>query len=317
MTVPHDLSHWSLHCYCPGARQTPHALVRRGANGRLLFLVADWIGPEDWGGQGLCPSEDQLRDLERFRLIERRADRIRRIFPVLGPDAIGPARARMDAAAQRLLDEIEGHLAAIRQMLHDRAMADAFHAVILGRVFDGLLWPALKGRTNLPDTTPKRMAPDWRGLFWAVWPPRSGAIGTNELARGAARLVMVWSDRTIAVLNQIREKPWGAELLAFVAGDGSAPPPDAVIAGLITVAGQPRFPLFGSDRDRDLTQATDRLAAEIAESVIDQPAILAALPGLTQAQSDVILVHELIWAVQAHLGSPRREQLRDLVFAVL
>ncbi|WP_125795948.1 hypothetical protein [Amycolatopsis sp. WAC 01376] len=34
---PDDLAKWGLHCFCLGARSTPHHIVRMDDNGRLLF----------------------------------------------------------------------------------------------------------------------------------------------------------------------------------------------------------------------------------------------------------------------------------------
>ena len=85
MDSPDDLSLWSLHGYCLGARETPHATVRQGDNGRLLFAAEDWCGPEDLARLGLSPRPEQIERLVDFGLIERQGEAQRSLVPRLGP----------------------------------------------------------------------------------------------------------------------------------------------------------------------------------------------------------------------------------------
>ncbi|WP_109465126.1 hypothetical protein [Albibacillus kandeliae] len=302
MTQPDDLADWSLHCFCLGARKTPHALVRSGGNGRLLFEAADWCSLADLARVGISVSEDALTDLSAFNVLERRDGKVRSRIPRFGPDTIRPLRDRMNTAAGAFLDDAQDLLAELAQELAAKGLPHAFYAVFFGTVMDGFLWRHLRNRIDLPDTRLTADHPYWRGVFWAVYPPVENAIGTNEITLGAATLTMVWSEKTAAMLNDLRQQDWPAVFLRFLLGESAEPPPQAASAGLVDSDSNPTVPVFGSSGFAELSQLADHLADRAAAHLSDTLGKLSFANDLSGPARNVILAHEYIWAMQTVFG---------------
>lgn len=310
-----------MHCFCLGARSTPHRIVRQASNGRLLHEARDWIALADLRRKGLEVDPGQVSQLLEFNLIERDGDAIRCAFPAIGPEVLLPIRARMQDFAGEMLTGAGREIDDIAAALDAAGLRHSFHAILFGHVMDGLLWTHLRSRIDLPETALNRDFPHWRGVFWVVYPPRPDAIGTNEIVRGAARLTMVWSQRTADMLDTFRNAEWSRDLLAFLAGEAERPPPEAIAAGLASPSGSPGIPVFGSGRLRDLDHAADAAAVKIVRFVLDRRGLFDFLPAMRPADRNVILLHEFIWATQAALdpavatNPPAR--LKDLLFVTM
>ncbi|HMO72451.1 MAG TPA: hypothetical protein PKC84_12580 [Paracoccaceae bacterium] len=295
MQAPPDLAEWSLHCFCLGARETPHRLVRTGQNGTFLHGLR--AGPAE-AEAGADPAA-----LERMALIRRDRGRWAATFPMLGPATILPLRGAMQDLALRLRAATADRHAVLEAALDDAGFGAWRPAIEAGHVWDGLLWDRLRGPLSIPDTRPEPAVPGWRGVFWAVWPGVPGAIGTNEVAGDGVRLVLVWTPATATALDRIRRAPWAPAMLGAIA-QGGALPPGAVAAGLADAAGRPRFPVLGDPALAAVDAAAAALADALAAGILSARDALDALPGLPPGHSAVILLHELIWAATAGAAFP-------------
>ena len=298
MDSPDDLSLWSLHGYCLGARETPHATVRQGDNGRLLFAAEDWCGPEDLARLGLSPRPEQIERLVDFGLIERQGEALRSLVPRLGPALALPLRQALAPVAATFFSAQAGRIAAITRLLAARGMEGSLYAYLFGAVLDGTLWNALKARVEIPET---RLTPAdrwWRGVFWAVYPPVPGAIGTNEITLDETTMTLVWSAATAQSQRALRQQDWPRALLLFLEGEAPAAPAEAVAAGLVDAAGRPAVPLLGSPDFALLETHGNALAQAAADDFVAALDRLPATPAFTAPQRHVILAHEFLWALQ-------------------
>ncbi len=98
-----DLANWSLHCFCLGARKTPHALVRSEQNGRLLFKAKEWTSLVSLERAGISISEASLTELVQQNVLERQDDLVRSKVPRFGPAEICPQREQMAMATSDFL----------------------------------------------------------------------------------------------------------------------------------------------------------------------------------------------------------------------
>jgi hypothetical protein len=192
--APTDLAAWGLHCFCITARQTPQSIVRLDHNGDLLHRAAGGVPLAVLRSEGLVSSDSQIRLLQAFGLLRQIDDMLITTFPIIGPEAIVALRARIAKVTEGLAETIAADARAMQAALADAGHADSAYAVLFGYALDGLLWnePAL--RNVLPDAKLDLDHPFWRGTFWAVYPDRTGAPGTNEAVEGRASFVTVWTD---------------------------------------------------------------------------------------------------------------------------
>lgn len=283
-TAPDDLKDWSLHCFCLGARQTPHNIVCADGNGRLLLLAQNGIDRSALDQADFAALETRLILLETFGLVERNRNTIRTTFPILGPDQTNVLRQAARALAEHHADRFIELAEVARADLSAEGLAGSAEATIFGHALDGLAWHHLAAQQRLPDTALSLDRPFWNGAFWASYPRPTESGGTNELPTENASLVMVWVDANVDALNAIAADPATARAL-------QALQPDALSLTIGTHA----VPVLGGTLAGPACAAIGRLAAgAIIEGVDD---LAGQFPEIAPQTLTVIFGHDLIWAV--------------------
>jgi hypothetical protein len=262
---PDDLGQWGLHCFCIAARHTPQRVIRIDGNGRVLNQAVGGTTLGALKASGLAVTDSQVLLLKTYGLIDQTGDRITTAFPVIGPEAMLPLRARLSQLAAATAPALAGDARSIGQQLKADGFADHAYAVVFGYALDGLLWDELRRRGALPDTALDLDHPIWRGAFWAIYPERADVPGTNESQVGDRALVSVWTDRTVEPL---------AALTDAHAGPAKS---DAWLS---------RLPVIHAAAGDPIHAAAGRLAARAA---------LASVPHASQQEAVLILAHEFIW----------------------
>ncbi|QFU92075.1 hypothetical protein [Amycolatopsis sp. YIM 10] len=286
-----DLSKWGLYCFCLGARSTPHHVVEMDDNGRVLFHAREGTTRAELREHGIEPLESQLALLRAYGLLTVEGDRLTTAFPVLGPAEMESLRARVKPLAEKIVPEILADVSAIVDSL-----ASAY-GVLFGYVIDGLLWDRFRAVAALPGTELTLDRPYWNGAFWASYPPRAGATGTNEVAGAGAALTMVWTDPTVRALNRLADAP----ALRSALDRGELPlGPVTTSAGeewrLTGDDGEPAIPVIR--REDPVHEHGSRVADAIAS------ALLRELPAFGPQWGEatlLIVAHELIWDLMAML----------------
>jgi hypothetical protein len=183
---------------------------------------------------------------------------------------------------------------------------------VFGYALDGATWDELQSHGHLPDTTLDLDHPFWRGSFWAVYPERTGAAGRNDVSVGDRTLVGVWTDATVASLN-----------------DGLADAGRSGASG--SLDGLPIVVDHGGDPVHD---AGHRIARTVVEQLIETPegrALLVRFPQEQRQAALVAITHEFIWSVMEQLvadgtvpmppilapGAHGPRDPRDLMFVIL
>ncbi|WP_340682023.1 hypothetical protein LCL61_25300 [Amycolatopsis coloradensis] len=286
---PDDLAKWGLHCFCLGARSTPHHVVKMDDNGRLLFRARLGVSRTELRHQGIDPLDSQIALLRAYHLIAVEGDRLVTTFPVLGSQETAALRARMAGLADVIAPEIAADVSAFSDVLAGRGLAHCVYGVLFGYVIDGLVWDCLRSDGLLPAGELSVERPYWNGAFWAVYPPREGAMGTNEIKEAGVGLTMVWTDPTVESLNRLVESPALRPALRAV-GRGDLPRA-TFMAGeghtwTLTVDGAwPTIPLIRR-RESDPVHAIGlRIAAKVVSVLLRD----MLKPGV------VVAAHELIW----------------------
>ncbi|MEU3766420.1 hypothetical protein AB0E55_15295 [Amycolatopsis keratiniphila] len=288
---PDDLAEWGLHCFCLGARSTPHHVVKMDDNGRLLFRARLGVTRTELRQHGIDPLDSQIALLRAYHLIAVEGERLETTFPVLGSEETAGLRIRMAELAEVVAAEVATDVTALADVLTDQGLTRSVYAVLFGYVIDGLIWDRLRSDGLLPSGELSVERPYWNGAFWAVYPPREGAMGTNEIEEAGVRLTMVWTDETVRALNRLAEAPALRSALRAVSR-GSLPREALVADGgeVWTLFDDERRPTIPVIRRRD-SDPVHKIGLRIAEKIVS--ALVRELP---QA-SVVVAAHELIWSV--------------------
>lgn len=301
LDAPADLAEWSLHCFCLGARSTPHPIVRADDNGRLLLAATEPVTLEQLRAKGLAPTDSQLRLLEVYDLIERTDGTIRTTFPVLGPACTLGLRGELEAVAAGNRATLAAAADDVVAGLRTESLQDSAFAIIFGHALDGLFWDSLRRRDLLPPTTLSVEHPFWRGSFWASYPLRSFAAGTNELRVEGATLTMVWTEATSEALAALARAEATRGWLESIAGTASE------VLSHMRPGGRGRIPLLRAGERTRIAGACEALATKAAALVPDGPVcrqlLLARGVSADERTAAVIVAHELIWIIAEELMS--------------
>lgn len=282
---PDDLGKWGLHCFCLTARHTPQRVIRMDDNGRLLRHAVGGATLGELRARGLTVTDSQVLLLRTYGLLDQTGERLTTTFPVIGPEALDPLRARLRQLAKATAPSLADDARAIAEQLRATGYPDHAYAVVFGYALDGLVWDELRLRGALPDITLDLDHPIWRGAFWALYPERSGVPGTNEARLGDRTIVSVWTDRTSGPLDTL-------------IGPTEGPAPTAVRPWLSRV---PTLHAVAGDR---IHEAAQQLAVRTASALMDMPdgkALLAAVPHASRQEAVLILAHEFIWDLMEDL----------------
>ena len=286
---PPDLARWSLHCFCLGARSTPHRIIRLDDNGELLHSAVGGTRIEDLVSTGLEVTESQLWLLDAYGLIERDGDHVETAFPVLGPEAVAVVRGAAEQAAAKALPRVGDEASRLVEELGSLDLAGHGFALIFGHALDGVLWDLLGERGGIPNVTLDLANPFWNGAFWALYPGRRGSAGTNELVGQGAVLVMVWDDDSADALRSLASNP-------------------EIEAGLFSVdrrTSRHLIPRLGPVPIVEVGGVLDKISRVLAREVVDViPGPDGSMALLEQAgvaargeEATVIVAHEVIWSM--------------------
>ncbi|OQO92309.1 hypothetical protein B1813_08805 [Saccharomonospora piscinae] len=317
---PDDLAHWGLHCFCLGARSTPHRVVRMDDNGRVLYYARTGTTRAELCEHGIRPTDSALALLRAYGLVTVDGDRISTAFPILGPEAMGTLRGRTAELAESLVPRILTDLDAITAALSLRGWARCAYGVVFGYVVDGLLWDRLRQAGALPSTELSVERPFWNGAFWAMHPPRTGVAGTNEVAQPGAAMTMVWTDATLRNLTSLGRSPaLPAALHAVARGDtpvGQLVTEDGHEWHLVDEDGAPTVPIIHRSASDPVHSNGLRIAQTIGDAVVGRSSDIAPRLVVEHGPGVALLVvaHELIWDVMAALveaGALRRPEVMD------
>lgn len=178
-------------------------------------------------------------------------------------------------------------VSAFTDVLAGRELAHRAYAVLFGYVIDGLVWDALRSAGLLPEGELSVERPYWNGAFWAVYPPRDGAMGTNEVKEPGAGVTMVWTDPTVRALNRLAGSPALRPALRAAGRD------EALVAGsgyswtFVGDGGRPMIPIIRRQESDPVHAIGLRIAAKVVS------ALLRDVPG----SGVVVAAHELIWSL--------------------
>lgn len=283
---PDDLRAWSLHCFCLGARSTPHRIIAADGNGRLLLMARHGIVRQDLSEFEAL--ETRLALLAAYDLVRIEGEIVRAAFPILGIEESRHLDKCAGNLADRHIDKAEAFARTIAADLAGVGLARSREAMIFGHVLDGLTWTVLAKMDALPDTGLSIDHPYWNGAFWARYPRPAETGGTNEVHAGNATLVMVWVDANAAALSAIGAAPatWQA-LKALPVGAKSME-----LLGM-------RIPVVSDEAPPGSGEGLARLAAEcILEGTRELESVLANIDPKIRT---VIFGHDLIWALAERL----------------
>lgn len=299
---PDDLSQWDLICYCITSVSTPHFAVRADTNGRILYYAQTGATKSQIEHAMAAPVlSSQLELLRDWRLLQRNGDIYTTNIPVLGPKQIGRLRERMGSLAIKIAAENRNEVQKIALELGRRRLSDRLYAVMFSYVLDGLTWDRLQSREAIPRMKITAGHPFWDGTFWALYPKRKDAPGTNTVDGDGITLRMTWTDPVLKQVNALLDAPALTSAMQKAAKsncqhlsveDKARNKWDFGLPG-----GWCAFPVIQESGSDPIHAASMKIADRIAKAVLDQDMQDLVNGGATVQQAHLIETHELLWEV--------------------
>ena len=313
MTAPDNVALWGLHCFCIEAVATPHRIVRMDDNGLILGAARNGVTIQQLRTNRIRFTESQLTLLQVFGLLSRQGNVIRTAIPLLGADTTAAIRSRAADIAAALMPALRPPIRTIHGELSRNGLQSSGYAVVFGYALDTLLWQILTTRAALPATTLTLQQPFWRGAFWAIYPERPDAAGTNELAHGTAHLTMVWTDPVALRLNQLASAPTTLAMLASIERSPASTGVETIrlrcaVPGCVAADQVMRVPSIDERAGNPLHDASAAIAGAVSRALLSSGnghRLIALVPNATREQALVIVAHELIWEVADALVKAR------------
>jgi hypothetical protein len=95
---PPDLAQWGLHCFCLGARRTPHRAICSDSSGVILYQARNGVTRAALAAQGIPCSDSQVALLEMLGVLSVSGDELRASMPICGTAPMTRRGARTCAA---------------------------------------------------------------------------------------------------------------------------------------------------------------------------------------------------------------------------
>jgi hypothetical protein len=267
-----------------------------------LYAAREGLDRQELRARGLAPSDDQIATLVDFGLLKILDGRLRTTFPMLDHADTTLLRRRLLPVGEALAARLTPQVRDLVGELGHQGLGGSSYAVVFGHALDGLLWHHLDATGALPDTALSADRPWWNGAFWAVYPPRDDAAGTNFVDCGRATLVMVWTGATLDRLEALAAAPGLRPAVLDLLSDDAGADAGGVVDGtgrswrLRQPDGRPAVPVLGVDGRAD--RIADRLAEQLATALAgSEVASAGALVAADAAVATVIVAHELIWQI--------------------
>ena len=299
-SAPADISKWDLICFCITSVNTPHFAVRSDTNGRILYYAQNGATKaqlqEAMGGPVLG---SQLGLLQDWRLLKREGDVYTTNSPVIGQERVGQLREQMNKLAERIALETHPKVEEIAAELRQRRLSDHLYSVLFSYVLDGLTWDELAGSKAIPEMHITADHPFWDGTFWAVYPKRTAAPGTNSTGPEGITLLMTWTDPVLEQLRALQDAPELLSVLQRAAKDDchnlSVEDAGHNHWSLSTPDGRCIFPIIHEDTGDAIYAAGKQIAKKIAKVVLESDTRKLIGGGASLQQAHLIEGHELMW----------------------
>jgi hypothetical protein len=300
--APTDISQWDLICYCNATVATPHFAVRADNNGRILYLAREGIALDALRQDGVTFADSQIYLLRAFHLLERKGDIWTTSMPLLGSEKMKRMRALLRVEAKRVVDSTRADARAIAEAVAAQGFPDNAYSVLFSYVLDGRTWEVLDAAKAMPDLDMTADHPFWGGLFWAVYPKRTGAPGTNSTSKGKVGICFTWTDRTLTGLSKMQASPGLDSFLESVAQGTPRTTPLAYADGgewrLASADGKMLVPVIRERAGDPIYEAAGRIADAFATRIQDKDLVakLGEIAGTTRNCDTVLIaMHEFIW----------------------
>ena len=218
--APADLAKWQLTCECNG--EPPNAMILKDNNGEILYAARNGVTVAQLKSHGISASGSQLKLLQDWRILTRQGDRYTTAIPTLDEHDQAALRKSLRPRVAQTEAQVGGDIANIVATLQRNGYAGHAYAVVFSYVLDGLMWQNLKSKGALPPEDLNSNAAHWSGAFWAVYPPRRNAVGSNSTDTPGAWIVYTWNDRVLAALQALDVKQFALRVPTITNAPGDA-----------------------------------------------------------------------------------------------
>jgi hypothetical protein len=202
----------------------PADIVRLDNNGEILLGCVEPKSAEDLQSTGTKFIRSQLELLTDWSLLKYNAENktYQTAVHVYGPEKSSAIRSLVSSGVERLADEMETDLAALRSYLQESGREKSLFAVLYAYILHGYsmdrFGPEIYQKPQL-----SAEHPFWDGFSWAVYPVRKFQAGPTHLQIDGVRVFFVRGEAV--------QSPGFRQLMSFaqdVAADGRIDDPEII-----------------------------------------------------------------------------------------
>jgi hypothetical protein len=230
-------------------------------------------------------------------------------FPILDAEMSRRLRDASHAVVYTLSRQIEPDVLRLVAVLDRNGRKRNVYTILFSYVLDHTVWDEFNDRNLLKQRVVTAETPLWAGEVWAIYPPRSFAMGTNAVSDKGISLHVNWTERALPKM-----KPFVAELKTFIrmfedyvergrVEDAQARQVFAPF-NLFDETGRFTVPIIRVDSRDPLHKLSVRLARQIAERVptlLDLNSLSKQFGFRDNQQTLVIVYHEVMWDLMDQL----------------
>jgi hypothetical protein len=309
---PPDLAQWELICLCTASLFTPHPIVALGNNGEILYQARSGLTRAELKGRGVACSDRQLKVLEACGLVELQGDQVRTSIPVLGPADMLKLRGALKRQVRDQGPPVKAGIQELIDLLSRQGYADQAYAIVFSYLLDGKVWDRFKAQGLMPAMAITPEHPFWDGTFYAVYPVRAHAPGTNVTSKGAWSVAMTWTKPVLDASDAVGFSGSLDPLVEALAAKGdlaASPAAGGMRAqGLLDPNSRIAIPVIRERDDDPIYAKTQAIATLIAKDVLATlraPHFMDMVKTNDPGKALVITYHEYLWEILNYLDEEK------------
>jgi hypothetical protein len=189
-----DFSKYGVSCYCEVNGTSPASILKLDNNGDIVLQLVNGKSDKEIT---VNFTQSQLELLKDFRLLSYENDVWKTNFPILDETRTLKLRGEAKLAAEKLGELVKKNVICLTSVLNDLKREKNIYTILFSYVLDELVWRKFKELGYMQERNITAENPFWKGVIWAVYPPRDFSCGTNKISDKGISINVNWTQQAI------------------------------------------------------------------------------------------------------------------------